>query len=160
MDAKVVWKEKLAFDGTADSGFSLRLDGSRSAGGEENGFRPMELFAIGLAGCTGMDVVSIMRKKRQEITAFEVRVHVDRAKEYPTVFTKAVVEYLVTGVSVDQEALVRSIELSATRYCPAQAMLGKIMPIELSYTIYEDQGEGSPHKVISGVYQPQIDIEG
>ena len=159
MDAKVIWKEKLAFDGTAESGISLPLDGRKSVGGEENGFRPMELFAIGLAGCTGMDVISIMSKKRQEITSFEVQVHADRAPEYPTVFTNAVIEYLVTGVDLDEAALIRSIELSATRYCPAQAMLGKIMPIELKYTIFEDLGEGDRQEVTSGVYQTQQEME-
>jgi putative redox protein len=160
MDAKVIWKDKLAFDGRAESGFSLPLDGRKSVGGEESGFRPMELFAIGLAGCTGMDVISIMQKKRQEITDFEVQVHADRAVEYPTVFTGAVIEYLVTGVDVNETAVIRSIELSATRYCPAQAMLGKIMPIELKYTIYEDQGQGRRQEVASGIYQPQEQMEG
>ncbi|MFN2158474.1 MAG: OsmC family protein [Anaerolineales bacterium] len=157
MDAKVIWKGKLAFDGTAESKFSLPLDGRKSVGGEENGFRPMELFAIGLAGCTGMDVISILSKKRQDITAFEVQVHVDRATDYPTVFTKAIIEYLVTGIEVDEAALIRSIELSATRYCPAQAMLGKIMPIELMYKIFEDQGEGIYQEVKRGVYRPRAD---
>jgi putative redox protein len=160
MDAKVIWKEKLAFNGTAETGLTLPLDGRKSAGGEESGFRPMELLAIGLAGCTGMDVISIMHKKRQEISAFEVQVHADRAEEYPTIFTGAIIEYLVTGVDVDETALIRSIELSATRYCPAQAMFGKIMPIELKYTIFEDQGQGRRQEVISGIYQTQEEMQG
>jgi putative redox protein len=112
----------------------------------------MELFAIGLAGCAAMDVISILGKKRQEVTAFDVKVHVERAQEHPKVFTSGVIEYHVTGRSVEEAALVRSIELSVTSYCPAQAMLGQVMPIELKYFIYEDQGENERVLVKSGEY--------
>lgn len=153
MDAKVTWGGKLAFTGTADSSFELALDGKASAGGEENGFQPMELMAMSLAGCTAMDVISILRKKRQNVTDFDVRVHAERASEHPKVFTSAVIEYTVVGHGVDEAAVVRSIELSATRYCPAQAMLGRVIPIELKYHIYEDEGEGQKTLVKDGVYK-------
>ena len=153
MDAKVTWGGKLAFTGTADSGFELALDGKVSAGGEENGFQPMELMAMSLAGCTAMDVISILRKKRQDVTDFDVRVHAERASEHPKVFTSAVIEYSVVGHGVDEAAVVRSIELSATRYCPAQAMLGRVIPIELKYHIFEDEGEGQKTLVKDGVYK-------
>ena len=81
MDAKVVWKQKMSFDGSSESGFTVPLGTSPGVGGDDDGFRPLELIAIGLAGCTAMDVVSILTKKRQEITSFEVRVHTDRAEE-------------------------------------------------------------------------------
>jgi putative redox protein len=146
MDAKVTWDHGLTFKGTADSGFQVALGTSPSVGGEDDGFRPMELIATGLAGCTAMDVISILMKKRQDITAFEVRVHTEQAADYPRVFTSAHIEYLVTGRNVDEEAVRRSMELSAVRYCPAQAMFGKIMPIRLSYQIFE-AGEASPVKI-------------
>lgn len=142
MDAKVSWHAGLSFTGASDSGFQLPLGTDKSVGGNDDGFRPMELFAIGLAGCTAMDVISIMLKKRQDVTDFEVKVHVDRANQHPKVFTQGVIEYILTGRQIDETALQRSIELSAAAYCPAQAMLGKIMPIELKYTIYEDLGDG------------------
>ena len=72
MDAKVVWKSGLGFDGTADSGFTLPMGGYNEIGSENAGFRPVELLAIGLAGCTAMDVISILEKKCLEVTAFEV----------------------------------------------------------------------------------------
>ena len=152
MDAKVNWHKRLTFTGTADTGFSLPLGTDPSVGGDNDGFRPMELFAIGLAGCTAMDVMSVLSKKRQDVTSFEVQVHAGRAPEHPRVFTEAVIEYFITGRGVDEEAVLRAIELSATRYCPAQAMLGQIMPIELKYHIFEDQGEGRSALVKSGVY--------
>lgn len=153
MDARVIWNDGLSFTGTADSGFNIGLDGKAEAGGAEDGFRPIELMAISLGGCTAMDVISILQKKRQEITAFEVKVHAPRTEDHPKVITSAVIEYLVTGRGVSAQAVERAIELSATRYCPAQAMLGQIFPIELKYSIYEAQADGSSSLVTQSTYQ-------
>ena len=154
MEARVVWKERMSFSGTADTGFELPLGADPSVGGDNDGLRPMELFAIGLGGCTAMDVISILRKKRQDVTAFEVQVHADRAEEHPKVFTHVVVEYHLTGHDIDEKAVVRAIELSSTRYCPAQGMLKQVVPIELVYHIHEDEGEGESSLVVSGEYTP------
>ena len=152
MEARVTWQGRLSFIGTADSGYQLPLGTEKSVGGDEDGFRPMELIATGLAGCTAMDVISILAKKRQDVTAFDVQVHAERAENHPKVFTHAVIDYIVVGHGVDETAVVRAIELSATRYCPAHAMLGKVFPIEMHYHIYEDEGEGQRSLVIRGVY--------
>lgn len=98
-----------------------------------------------------MDVISILAKKRQQVSAFEVKVNAGRAEDYPKVFTDAVIEYIVTGKDIDEKAVVRAIQLSAERYCPAQAMLSKAFPMELTYTIYED-GRSEPAAV--GKYEP------
>jgi len=136
MDAKVTWKnEGLIFDATADTGGIVNLASSLDQGVE--GFRPMELLAMGLVGCTSMDVMSILQKKRQDVTDFEVRVHTETADQYPKVWTKAVIEYVVTGRNVDPAAVERAMQLSKETYCPAQAMLGKAVEIELKYTIIE-----------------------
>lgn len=156
METKVSWHNKLTFTGSAESGFQLPLGAEPAVGGDNDGFRPMELLAMGLAGCTAMDVISILSKKRQDVTAFEVQVHAGRAPEHPKVFTEAAIEYFVTGRNLDEAALVRAIELSATRYCPAQAMFSKLMPIELKYHIYEDRGQGQPELVKSAVYTPVV----
>ena len=137
MDAKVTWKGRLSFTGQADTGFTLPLGTDPAVGGDNDGFQPMELMAISLAGCTAMDVISILQKKRQEVTGFEVNVHAERATEFPKVFTHVTVEYNVTGHHVDAAAVERSIELSETKYCPAQAMLSKAVTIEHKYTITE-----------------------
>ena len=113
----------------------------------------MELLATGLAGCTAMDVISILQKKRQEVTDFEVQVHAERASEHPKVFTSAVIEYFISGHNLDEAAVVRAIELSATRYCPAQAMFQNVFPMELKYHIYEDKGDGERELVKSGLYK-------
>jgi putative redox protein len=155
MNASVTWKQGMSFTGTADTGFQLPLGAEPEVGGADDGFRPMELMAVSLAGCTAMDVISILKKKQQKVTAFEVRVASDRAPDFPKVMTHAVITYLVTGHDVDEAAVVRSIELSATKYCPAQAMLGKVMPIDLVYEIYEEDENGRPLLVKRGTYQPQ-----
>ena len=155
MQAKVTWQENMAFTGTADSGFNVQLDANKKVGGEGRGFIPMELMAISLAGCTAMDVMSILRKKRQVVTNFEVRVNAPRAGEHPKVFTSAAIDYLVTGHNVDEKAVVRAIQLSAENYCPAQAMLDKVMPIDLHYQIFEEKN-GEKQLVAEGVYATPV----
>jgi putative redox protein len=135
MDAKVIWKERMSFTGSAESGFSIPLGTSPDVGGDNDGFRPMELLAIGLAGCTAMDVISIMQKKKQEVTSFEVQVHADRAEDHPHVFTRIVIDYILGGRNIERVAAERAVQLSAEKYCPAQAMFSKVAPIELKITI-------------------------
>ena len=135
MNASVTWEKGLTFKGTADSGFAVELGGSSDAGGDEDGFRPLELMLVSLAGCTGMDVISILLKKRQQISGFLVRVEADQAQEHPKVFTAVRVHYTVTGPAVDPKAVERAIELSETKYCPAQAMLVRAVPITHTYDI-------------------------
>lgn len=155
MDAKVLWHQGLSFTGRANTGFDVPLGADPEVGGANDGFRPLELMAVSLAGCTAMDVVSVLKKKQQSVTAFEVNVHADQAVEFPKIFTHAVITYLVTGHNVDEAAVVRSIELSATKYCPAQAMLSKVVPMDLRYEIFEDEGGGRTKLVKQGIYQPQ-----
>jgi putative redox protein len=137
MDAKVVWKSRMSFDATADSGFSVQLGSQVEHGGDNDGFRPMELLLIGLGGCTAMDVISILEKKRQDVKSFEILVHADRADDHPRVFTKATIEYVVTGNQINRQAVERAVQLSSEKYCPAQAMFAKIMAVELKITIKE-----------------------
>jgi len=151
MQAKVTLQENMHFSGVADSGFAIQLDARKEVGGDGKGYIPMELMALSLAGCTAMDVISILRKKRQDVTAFEVRMDAPRAKEHPKVFTRASIVYLVTGHGVEEKAVRRAIELTAESYCPAQAMLGKAMPIDLRYQIFEEDG-GEQKLVVDGVY--------
>jgi len=123
MKSKVVWKGGLSFTGTADGSYLIPLDASKTAGGHDLGFRPLQLFAVGLVGCTGMDVISILQKKRQEVTEFEVSAEIERADQHPKVFTKIILTYTVTGKNISKEAVERAVELSEKRYCGAQAML-------------------------------------
>ena len=155
MNANVSWNQGMSFTGTADSGFKVPLGAGSDLGGADDGFRPLELMAVSLAGCTAMDVISILKKKQVSVTAFEVKVQIENAEQHPKVFTHAFITYLVTGHAVDESAVVRAIELSAKKYCPAQAMLGKVLPIELVYEIYEDTGGGKFRLSKKGKYQPE-----
>lgn len=136
MKAKAVWKGKMAFEGSVERGFALSMDTNPESGGEDNGFRPLELLLVGLAGCTAMDVISILQKKRQAVRDFEVRVlEAERAEDHPRVYTHIVLEYAVSGENIDRAAVERAVELSETKYCSAQGMLGKVAKIEHKITI-------------------------
>ncbi len=154
MDAKVTWGGRLTFTGTAETGFEVPLGADPKVGGDNDGFRPMELMAISLAGCTAMDVISIIQKKRQDVTGYEVKVHAEQANEFPKVFTDATIEYHVTGNDVDEKAVLRAMELSALRYCPAQAMLSQVFPIALKYFIYTNDGE----LISTGQYEMPVEV--
>jgi putative redox protein len=154
MDAKVTWKEGLSFSGSAETGFVVPLGADPSVGGANDGFRPLELMAVSLAGCTAMDVISILRKKQQDVTGFEVRVQAEQAGEHPHVFTRAVITYDVRGHGVDEAAVLRAIELTATKYCPAQAMLSRAFPMDLVYEISEQEADGSLRPVKTGRFTP------
>ena len=134
MNAKVTWQKELQFVGMADSGFPIKMD---SHSGPDTGVGPVEMVAIALAGCTAMDVISILIKKKMDVTGFEVKVNADRAADPPKRITKAVLEYVVRGHDVDEDAVRRAIELSMTKYCSVHATLKDLFPIALTYSIYE-----------------------
>jgi len=137
-DATAVWKKGLTFTGTAaGSGFTLPMGADPKVGGDNDGFRPSELVLVGLAGCTGMDVISILAKRRQEVTAFEVKVHGEPAPNEPKRFTRFDVEYVVTGKGIDPAAVERAVELSETKYCTVMNTLRPAAPITRKITIKE-----------------------
>ncbi len=153
MEAKVNWQGRMSFSGSAQTGFEVPLGASPTVGGDNDGFRPLELMAVSLAGCTAMDVISIMNKKRQKVADFEVKVHAEQADQHPHVFTTATIEYVFTGQNIDEAAVRRSIELSATRYCPAQNMLAEVFPMKLIYAIYENRDDDKKELVIRGEWK-------
>src|SRR5690606_18855589 len=117
MKASVTLEQGMSFKGTADSGFTVNIGASPAVGGDDDGFRPMELMLISLAGCTAMDVISILHKKREHITGLQMSADAKRALEHPRVFTHITLKYIVHGVNVEPQAVRRSIELSVTKYC-------------------------------------------
>ena len=127
----------MRFEVEAGSGHHVTLDAAEHGGGHNEGFRPLELLLAGLAGCTGMDVISILRKQRQQVTGYEVHVTGIRAEEHPMVFVEITVEHIVTGHHVRPEAVARAIQLSEERYCGAGAMLGKVAHLTHTYRLVE-----------------------
>jgi putative redox protein len=156
MKVSVNWQGNMIFTGTSPSGFPVQLDSDANFGGSNAGIRPMEMIAFGLAGCAAMDVLSILQKKRQQVTQFEVRVDAPRSHEYPKVFTHAVITYVVAGRNVEETALLRAIELTVTKYCPAQIMLRQAFPMDLHYEIYEDEDEGNTRLTHQGIWQEAL----
>ena len=153
MKASINWEGGMKFVGAGPSGHSIEMDADPEVGGEDCAVRPMEMIALGLIGCQAMDVISVLRKKRQDVTRFEVKFDGPRSPDFPKVFTRAAITFVVTGRHVDEAAVVRSIELAATKYCPAQAMLEQAFPMDLLYEIFEDEGGGDFRLVHQGVWQ-------
>jgi len=137
MTAQATLERGMHFDAVSGSGHHVTLDADEHGGGENRGFRPMELLLVGLAGCTGMDVISILRKKREQVTGYEVHVRGVRAEEHPMVFVEITVEHVITGHHIQPEAVARAVALSEGRYCGAGAMLGKVAHLTHSYRIVE-----------------------
>jgi putative redox protein len=139
MDVKLTWNQDMAFTGTADSGHEVTLDSSEGSGGHNTGFRPMELMALGTAGCSSMDVVSILRKKRVPFTAYECKVHVESVRDaHPHVFELMEFEYILTGKGIDRTDVERAVQLSEEKYCQGIAMMRKTAEIRSKITIIEE----------------------
>jgi putative redox protein len=130
----------MRFLGESGSGHTLMMDAEDHAGGENAGFRPMELLMVGLAGCTAMDVISILRKKREDVTDYEVRVTGERAEDHPKVYTNVTITHIVTGRHVRPESVARAVELSETKYCGASATLSKTGQVTHKFEVREAEG--------------------
>ncbi len=137
MSATARLQEGLRFEVEASSGHFVALDMIEHVGDKSGGFSPMEMLLVGLAGCTGMSVLSILRKRRQEVTGYELHVHGKRTSEHPQVFVEISVEHRITGQHVRPELVARAIELSEQRYCGVEAMLGKTARLSHVYKIVE-----------------------
>jgi len=133
--AQVKWIGKMSFVGKANSKHPVVMDTNPEVGGEDAGVRPMELILIGLGGCTGMDVVSILKKMRVDFDSLTMEVEADRAKEYPRVYREIRLKYIIQGDDVPEEKFKRAIELSQTKYCAIGAMLKKAAQYTYSYEI-------------------------
>ncbi len=128
----------MAFRAATPSGHSLVLDSSGNVGGREQGPRPMEMLLVSLGACTGMDVISILRKMHLEVSAYQVRVSGSRASEHPRVYTAIRLEHVVTGRGLKAERVRHAVELSARQYCPAMAMLSRAAPIEVVFRVIDE----------------------
>ena len=115
------------------------MDGPEEFGGFSAGTRPMEMILIGLAGCSAMDVLSILKKKRVKLDDFSMQVEAERAEDHPKVFTKIHLHYIFTGKAIKAKDVERSIELSQDKYCGASAMLRKAAEISFDYEIIEPE---------------------
>jgi putative redox protein len=125
---KINWKKEMAFEADID-GFKLMLDTKKEHGGNGAGPRPKPLSMISLAGCTGMDVVSILKKMRVELEDFSVEIEGDLKDEHPRYFTRMHIIYQFKGKQLPMEKLQKAIDLSLERYCGVAATFRKAMEI-------------------------------
>ena len=123
MQTSVHWLENVAFEAKSESGHSVMMDGSPEYGGKNRGPRPMELILMGLGGCASFDIVTILKKSRQDVTDVECLIKADRADTIPAVFTKIHLHFVVKGHSVKEKQVSKAVELSAEKYCSASKML-------------------------------------
>ena len=138
MESVARWAGGLKFEGAFSTGHSIVLDGSSDHGGGDEGPRPVEMLLMGLAGCTGMDVIAILRKKRQSVSSFRVLVTGERREDHPRVFQKIHLVYEITGTGIDVEGVRQAVHLSETKYCSVSAMLRKAVDITTEVRVVED----------------------
>ncbi|MES9812261.1 MAG: OsmC family protein [Candidatus Thiodiazotropha sp.] len=139
MKARVVWVEDSVMMGESGSGHGIVMDGPPEHGGRNLGVRPMEMLLLGMGGCTEFDVLSILRKSRQQVTRCVVELEAERAQQDPKVFIRIHAHFIVTGKGLSEKHVARAISLSAEKYCSASLMLGKSAEITHDYEIRDEQ---------------------
>ena len=137
--AKVRWVEGLQFVGSPPSNHAITLDGTEKSSGADSAIHPGELLLVALAGCTGMDVISILKKMRVDVKEFEVRVDAEAAEEHPKAWEKIHLTYHVVGKDIPEDKLKHAIELSQNKYCSVSATLRA--PVEVTYS-YQTEKTG------------------
>ncbi|SET61344.1 putative redox protein [Marinobacter segnicrescens] len=125
MKATIDWTGNAGFKATSGTGHEIQMDGPPDHGGENLGPRPMEMLLMGLGGCSSFDVMSILQKSRQDVTACQAELEAERADAVPAVFTKIHLHFVVTGNNLKENMVKRAVSLSAEKYCSASIMLEK-----------------------------------
>ena len=140
MDLTINWNQKMAFSSETPSGHEIKMDAAPEIGGENTGARPTELLLNAVAGCTGIDIISILTKMRLEPTSFKMEVHGDRADDHPKKFTDIHIHYALEG-DLPEDKVVRAISLSKDKYCSVSHSLSA--NLTASYSINGVKGEKS-----------------
>jgi putative redox protein len=140
METTIKWTGKMAFTGVAPSGHEIKMDAAQEIGGENSGARPTELLLNAVAGCTGIDIISILHKMRLEPTSFEMQVKGERADDHPKRFTGINIHYALEG-ELPEDKVIRSIQLSKDKYCSVSHSLNA--EITVSYSINGVEGKQS-----------------
>ena len=137
MNISVNWVDGLLMVGKSDSGHTITMDGPPESGGENLGVRPMEMLLLGVAGCTMIDVVTTLKKMRQELSHLETKISAERATDYPKVFTDIHIQFILKGQNLDEKKVDKAITLSAEKYCSASIMLGETATITHDFEVVE-----------------------
>ncbi len=131
MNVQATYATGSTFNMATGTGHTVTLDGEHHSGAS-----PMELLLASLAGCSGISIISILQKKQEDVTHYEVRVQGVRAEVHPLVFVEITVEHIITGHHIRPQSVERAIELAETRYCGVSIMLGKTTQLRHIYRIY------------------------
>ena len=137
MNIFVKWIDGMLMVGKSDSGHAVVMDGPPEIGGENLGVRPMEMLLLGMTGCTVIDVISTLKKMREDVVDCQTQVSADRSEEYPKVFTNIHVHFVLRGKQLNPLKVDKAIKLSAEKYCSASIMIGKTAIITHDYEIIE-----------------------
>jgi putative redox protein len=137
MKAYIKQLRGISLTGKADSNHWITMDGGEDFGGSRAGTGPMELILLALGGCSSMDIIPILKKKKINIDGYEVNIDAERAVDHPKVFTKINIEFVFYGKGIEPKDVERAIDLSLTKYCSVNAMLSKVVEITHSYKIEE-----------------------
>lgn len=135
MDIKVSWAGNAAFVGESSTGHKVVMDGPPEGGGRDLGPRPMEMLLLGTGACSSYDVVSILKKARQNVSNCDVVITSERADSEPKVFTKIHIHFKISGLDLKEKQVQRAVSLSAEKYCSASIMLGATAEITHDYEI-------------------------
>jgi putative redox protein len=140
MKTTITWTGQMAFSGITPSGHEIKMDASAEVGGRNSGARPTELLLHAVAGCTGIDIISILQKMRLNPASFHMEVEGTRAEEHPKRFTNIHVHYALEG-ELPEDKVIRAIQLSKDKYCSVSHSLNAM--ITVSYSINGIAGEQS-----------------
>ena len=134
----VKWNGGMRFTAITEEGDSLTMDTDAESGGEGHGFRPVKLVLVGLGGCTGMDIIWILKRQRQEVTGLEMNITGKRRKEDPRYYEDVQIEYVVHGRKLRESAVKRAIELSEQKYCSVRGIFRPEVKVRTSYRIEQE----------------------
>jgi putative redox protein len=134
----VKWESGMRFSATTEEGDALTMDTDPESGGEGHGFRPVKLVLVGLGGCTGMDVIWILKRQRQEVTGLEMNVTGTRRKKDPMYYEAVQIEYVLRGRNLRESAVKRAIELSEQKYCSVRGIFRPEVKVTTSYRIEQE----------------------
>ncbi len=137
METSLKWAGGAAFIGRSSTGHTVIMDGPPEGGGRDLGIRPMEMLLLGMGACSSYDVISILKKSRQQITDCDVRITGSRADDHPRIFTGIHIHFIVIGKGLKKKQVERAIKLSAEKYCSASIMLGAMANITLDFDIQQ-----------------------
>ena len=135
VEATLDWNGRMGFECKSGSGHTINIDASAAHGGDDAGARPMELILFALSGCTGMDVATILKKKKRDLQNLKIKTHGQRATNHPHVYDSITIEYIVTGSDLTDDDIRWAVDLSLNKYCSVAGMLQKVCKINYRWKI-------------------------